>query len=553
VQVGGAGPRNLYPRNAVCERSGGFVQRSISGNGAQDWRRYVDCNRLGPQSRIGHFFLETLERTKDMHSTTSKVRRWFWMAAAGTLLAACGQAKGPTDSVSTTQLRLTMDIRGATDVAGMQFDIQGVSCADGTPLPGAPRVIQRSLEDLLVPGDVPELADMPLDGSSSHVFADAFVALSAGCYAVTTTPTDASGHASADCATARLPKVQVLPGATTEVFLVNQCRGESTGAIDVASALNHPPEIVSVMFKESKFIPRCDVQAICATAKDPDSDPLEWSWAVADGPAHAGPRVTSTTKNDDGSVTQCVELIPQDAGKLEITLTVYDTVSASGTVERVEQWLADQGYPGSSRAALTFPVYSSATGRAPSPEMCDGIDNDCDFEVDEGLTTDADGDGFTTVDSCAGSKDDCNDSDPAVHPGTKEVCDKIDNNCDGQVDEDGVCKGPDPECAGQTCGNFTTCNSGGTCSDSGVCGSTAEGGGLCVDGTTACEGLAECPNGSKDCQSGEICFVNSCCARPVCVPAGQFCSQPPVRATRALRLTPVAPMTPIEGPTLGKK
>lgn len=50
---------------------------------------------------------------------------------------------------------------------------------------------------------------------------------------------------------------------------------------------------------------------------------------------------------------------------------------------------------------------------------------------------DADGDGFTAIESCTGSMDDCNDLDASIHPGAVEICgDGIDNNCNGQVDED---------------------------------------------------------------------------------------------------------------------
>ncbi|MGA1840564.1 MAG: putative metal-binding motif-containing protein [bacterium] len=60
-------------------------------------------------------------------------------------------------------------------------------------------------------------------------------------------------------------------------------------------------------------------------------------------------------------------------------------------------------------------------------EICDFKDNDCDGMIDEGF--DVDKDGFTT---CGG---DCDDSDPAINPDAKEICDGLDNDCDGIVDE----------------------------------------------------------------------------------------------------------------------
>ncbi len=83
-------------------------------------------------------------------------------------------------------------------------------------------------------------------------------------------------------------------------------------------------------------------------------------------------------------------------------------------------------------------------------ETCDGVDNDCDEQVDEGLLLswylDADGDGYgdpdgqgegcERPDGVAELGDDCDDSDDAVHPGAAERCNGIDDDCDGEVDEE---------------------------------------------------------------------------------------------------------------------
>ncbi len=45
---------------------------------------------------------------------------------------------------------------------------------------------------------------------------------------------------------------------------------------------------------------------------------------------------------------------------------------------------------------------------------------------------DADGDGYNAC-------DDCDDSDPDINPGAEEICDALDNDCDGMIDEDDVC------------------------------------------------------------------------------------------------------------------
>ena len=85
-------------------------------------------------------------------------------------------------------------------------------------------------------------------------------------------------------------------------------------------------------------------------------------------------------------------------------------------------------------------------------EECDGVDNNCDGLIDEGLLRpffpDADLDGYgddeAAVDACErpdgwiGRGGDCNDSDALINPDADEYCDSVDNDCDGLID------GPDP-------------------------------------------------------------------------------------------------------------
>ena len=81
-------------------------------------------------------------------------------------------------------------------------------------------------------------------------------------------------------------------------------------------------------------------------------------------------------------------------------------------------------------------------------EICNGIDDDCDSNIDEGVLMtyylDSDGDGFggtTSTTGCSApngyvsSSTDCNDTNSAVNPGATEVCNSIDDDCDGTTDE----------------------------------------------------------------------------------------------------------------------
>jgi hypothetical protein len=98
---------------------------------------------------------------------------------------------------------------------------------------------------------------------------------------------------------------------------------------------------------------------------------------------------------------------------------------------------------------------------------------------DEDNCTDSDGDGYYAYDEeqCAEGND-CDDGNRDIHPGANEVCNGLDDDCDGQTDEGNVC------------------STGGNGGDGGG-GSRGTGGGVCLP-AWSCDEWGECqPNGTR--------------------------------------------------------
>jgi len=220
-------------------------------------------------------------------------------------------------------------------------------------------------------------------------------------------------------------------------------------SVSVAS-VNAPPTISS--FSPVDLAPTASVAsplAFTATATDPDNDPITFSWTV-DG-------VEVSTANGF-----TLTPLPGETGSRLVQLTVSDGSTLS--IDAHEQ-----------RVVLLV-------GAAPDPN---DVDND--------------GDGFTE------NEGDCNDADPAIYPGAPELCDGLDNDCNGVVD-DGIAATPTQCGVGACAATGELACVGGQMVDSCVAGTpTAE----------ACDGLDNDCNGVVDdgiAATPTQCGVGACAA-----------------------------------------
>ncbi len=110
----------------------------------------------------------------------------------------------------------------------------------------------------------------------------------------------------------------------------------------------------------------------------------------------------------------------------------FPDTDADGTLDCLDD---DDDADGDVDAVDCAPLNEAIHSQA--DELCDGVDNNCNDEVDEGLGETSCGDGIcaTTAPNCLFGKP--NPCLPLIEPGVvTEVCDGLDNDCDGAVDEE---------------------------------------------------------------------------------------------------------------------
>ena len=350
-----------------------------------------------------------------------------------------------------TGMRLEALVSDGTDVASIAYAVQQVDCVTGASI-GYAEYHYAALSSDYVPGDIPELQNNPLAAGSAHLSADAFLSAPAGCYEVTSMPLGASGQASEDCAIAKKTGVVVAEGETVEVLLINQCEGEDPGGLDAVSALNHEPVIDEVWFGDGKFV--CgSTGTVCAQAHDPDNDPLELVLELTPGAPCAATQLPS-----EGGVT-CWSLQCSQVGKHAFSVVVYDQLAGDSGPERIEDWLAAEGYANESHAELNAfayfqgnPVYADTDGDGYGDP--NGSQLACGDIVPPGFVTNA---------------LDCDDVSNTVNPEASELCNGIDDDCDGVVDEGCGGVGVEITAGGYAFGHHGACEGWNQCGDAATC------------------------------------------------------------------------------------
>jgi hypothetical protein len=233
--------------------------------------------------------------------------------------------------------------------------------------------------------------------------------------------------------------------------------GEHLISLHVADTKSKSGEdTLSILVVDAEATP--EVHILRPSGSDIGSETADFSFeAVATDAQDLGPELELAFWADDGSgeVLLC-EATPNvdglgvceaglDAGLYDLIATIIDT-DGNLSQDRVKDFTVQTA----EESDDDLDGYTELEGDCDdandnvhpgAPEVANGVDDDCDGEIDEDTDDfDDDEDGFSELEG------DCNDDDASIYPGASESLNELDDDCDGTVDETTVAYDDDGDC-----------------------------------------------------------------------------------------------------------
>jgi uncharacterized protein (TIGR03382 family) len=234
----------------------------------------------------------------------------------------------------------------------------------------------------------------------------------------------------------------------------SQC---APGAVDVAPAMNNRSAILSALTtpppNAGSWTPMAQTLDVAATepALTGGVAASRHVVLITDGWQYCSPYDPATRYDGSESVAKLKAAgittwivgfgAEVDSAALNDMALISGTERPNCNAAQTDPAAADNCYFQVNNATELVTALETIAQQVTADELCDGVDNDCDGQIDEDLVRDCSTSCGAGTETCsAGTWGEC--SAPASTP---ETCDGEDNDCNGQVDDGDACGPTNPE------------------------------------------------------------------------------------------------------------